>query len=81
MVDVTNVCFDFSGRLTQFSISYLAVRRFKTMIKRTIINIIGSPNGILDLENEYDETLKNIISVSEDMLQIAWKCMKIAPII
>ena len=51
------------------------------MIKRAIINIIGSPNGILDLENEYDETPKNIISVSEDMLQIAWKCMKIAPII
>ena len=51
------------------------------MIKPTIINILGWPNGILDLKKEFDKALKNIPAVSEDLLRIAWKCMKIALII
>ena len=42
------------------------------MTKLKIINIIGYPNGILDLEKGCDQTLKNI-TVSEDLLRIAWK--------
>ena len=48
------------------------------MIKLTIINIWGQRNGILDLKKGFDKTLKNIPAVSEDLLRIAWKCMKIA---
>ena len=48
------------------------------MIKPRIINILGQPNVILDLKKEFDEALKNIPAVSEDLLRIAWKCMKIA---
>ena len=48
------------------------------MIELTIINILGQPNGILDLKKECDKTLKNIPAVSENLLRIAWKCMKIA---
>ena len=44
------------------------------MIKVKIINI----NGILDWQKEFDRALKNIPVVSEDLLRIAWKCMKIA---
>ena len=51
------------------------------MIKLTIINILGQPNGILDLKNRFDKALKNIPAVSEDLLRIAWKCMEIALII
>ena len=51
------------------------------MIKLTIINILGWPNGILDLKKEFVKTLKNIPVVSKDLLGIAWKCMKIALII
>ena len=51
------------------------------MIKPTIINILGQPNGILDLKKEFDKALKNKPAVSEDLLRIAWKCMKIALII
>ena len=29
-------------------------------------------------KNGYDKTLKNIPAVSEDLLMIVWKCMKIA---
>ena len=51
------------------------------MIKLTILIILGKPNGILDLEKGFDKPLKNIPAVSEDLLRIAWKCMKIAQII
>ena len=51
------------------------------MIELTIINILGQPNGILDLKKEFDKTLKNIPAVSQNLLRIAWKCMKIALII
>ena len=48
------------------------------MIKLTIINILGQPKGILDLKKESDKALKNVPAVSEDLLRIAWKFMKIA---
>ena len=48
------------------------------MIKFTILNILGQPNGILDLKKGFDKTLENIRAVSEDLLRIALKCMKIA---
>ena len=51
------------------------------MIKPTIINILRQPNGILDLKKRFDKALKNIAAVSEDLLRIAWKCMKITLII
>ena len=51
------------------------------MITPTITNILGQPNGILDLKKGFDKALKNIPAVSEDLLRIAWKCMKIALII
>ena len=51
------------------------------MIKLTIINISGQPNGILDLKKEFDKALKNLPAVSEDLLSIARKCMKVALII
>ena len=48
------------------------------MINSTTINILGQPNFNLDLKKEYDKTLKNIPTVTEDCLRIDWKCMKIA---
>ena len=51
------------------------------MIKPTIINILGQPNSILDLKKGFDKALKNKPALSEDLLSIAWKCMKIAVII
>ena len=51
------------------------------MIKLTIINILGWPKGILDLKKRFDKALKNIPAVSEDLLRIGWKCVKIVPII
>ena len=35
------------------------------MIKPTIINILGQPNGIVDLKKGFDKTLKNVPAVSE----------------
>ena len=35
----------------------------------------------MDFKKGFDEALKNIPAVSEDLLRIAWKCMKIALII
>ena len=43
------------------------------MIKPAIINILGQPNGIVDLKNRFDKALKNIVAISEDLLSIAWK--------
>ena len=37
--------------------------------------------GILDLKKGFNKPFKNIPPVSEDLLRIAWKCMKIALII
>ena len=51
------------------------------MIKSTIINTLGQPKGILDLKKEFDKARENIPAVSEDLLMIAWKCMKITLII
>ena len=51
------------------------------MIKLTIIDILGEPNGTFDMKNRIDKALKNIPAVSEDFLGTAWKCMKIPPII
>ena len=51
------------------------------MIKLTIMNFLGQPDGILDLKKGFDKVLKNIPAVSEDFLRIAWKYMKIALII
>ena len=57
---------------------YLVVRRTQIMIKLTSFNILGL--SILDLKKGFDKTLKHIPAVSEDLLRIAWKCMKIAMI-
>ena len=51
------------------------------MIKPTIISILGQPNGIVDLKKGFDKALKNESVVSEDLLRISWKCMKIPLII
>ena len=51
------------------------------MTKVTTVNIFGQPNDILDLKIRYDKTVKNILSVGEDMLKIEWNCMKITLII
>ena len=51
------------------------------MIKPTIINILGQPNGFLDLKKGLDKALKNTPAASEDLLRIVWKFMKIAVII
>ena len=51
------------------------------MIKVIIINILGQPDGILDLKKGFDKALKNMSAVREDLLRITWKCMKIALII
>ena len=48
------------------------------MIKFTIISILESPRGILDLKKEFDKALKNISAASEDLLKISRKCIKIA---
>ena len=45
------------------------------MMKLTIFNILEYPNGSLDWKKRFDKT------VSEDLLRIPWKCMKIALII
>ena len=51
------------------------------MIKATIINILGQPDDIAKLKKRFDKALKNTPALSEDLLRIAWKCMKIALII
>ena len=51
------------------------------MIKFTTANIFRKLNDILDLKKICDRTLKNIPTVGEVLLKIAWKCMKIALII
>ena len=51
------------------------------MIKPTFINILGQPYGTLDLKKEFDKALKYRPAVSEDLLRIAWKCVKITLII
>ena len=51
------------------------------MIKLTTLNNLGQPNRILDLKKGYDNTLKTIPTVKEDLLRIVWKGMKIAIII
>ena len=48
------------------------------MIKPTINNILGQPNGIVEFKKGFNKALKNMPAVSEDLLRIAWKCMKIA---
>ena len=51
------------------------------MIKPTIISILGQPNGIVDLKKGFDKAPKDISAVSQDLLRIAWECMKIGLII
>ena len=51
------------------------------MIKLTSINILGQSNVIFDLKKGFDRVLKNTPAVSEYLLRIAWKYMKIALII
>ena len=51
------------------------------MINSTIINILRQPNGIAGLKKGFDKALKNLPAVSEDLLRIVWKCMKIEVII
>ena len=51
------------------------------MIQLTTIHISGKPNDILDLKKGYDKTLKNILTPSEDLLRILWKCTIIVLII
>ena len=41
------------------------------MIKPTVINILGQPNGTLDFKKGFDKALKNIPAVTEDLLRIA----------
>ena len=38
-------------------------------------------DGIVELKKGFDKALKNIPAVSDDLLRIAWKCMKIALIV
>ena len=47
------------------------------MMKLTIFNILGKTNDIFDLNKGFEKALKNISAVSEDLLRIAGKCMKI----
>ena len=42
------------------------------MIRLTTVNILGWPNGVLDLKKGYDKTLKNIATVSEYLPRIVW---------
>ena len=51
------------------------------MIKFAIIDISGFPNGISDFKTGFNKTPKNVPNVSEDLLRIAWQCMKIVLII
>ena len=48
----------------------------QTQIKLTIFNVLGQANDILDLKMGFDKTLKNIPAISEDLLRIAWMCIK-----
>ena len=48
------------------------------MIKPTIINILGWPNGILDLKKGFDKAVKNIPAVRKDLLRIDRNYLKIA---
>ena len=50
------------------------------MIKLTILIVLKQPNGILDLKKDLIK-LNKISAVREDLLRIAWKCMKMAKII
>ena len=46
------------------------------MIKLTIFNMLGQPDGILDFKKGFDKTLENTPAVSEDLRRIAgsvWK--------
>ena len=43
------------------------------MIKLTSLNILGQSNAILNLKKGFDETVKNISTVSEDLLMITLK--------
>ena len=45
------------------------------------INILGQTNDIADLKKGFDKALKTIPAVSEDLLRIACKHMKIVLII
>ena len=47
------------------------------MIKLTIINILGQPNGILNLKKGYDKTLKHIYTVREDLRRICFEVYEI----
>ena len=51
------------------------------MIKLATINILGQPNVILNLKEEYDKTGKTIPTASENLLRIFWKSIEIALII
>ena len=51
------------------------------MLKATIINILGQPNGIVNLKKGFDKALKSIPAASVNLLRIFWKGMKIALII
>ena len=51
------------------------------MINLTITNILGQPNGIVDLKKGFDKTLKKIPAASKDFLRISRNCKKIALII
>ena len=48
------------------------------MIKLTSLIILGQPYDILDLKKGFHKNLKNTQAVSEDLLRISWKYMKIA---
>ena len=48
------------------------------MIKLTTINILGQPNGILELKIKYDKTFTNIPTVRERLQRTVWKCKKFA---
>ena len=63
------IFFDFSGRLWQLSVSFNSLNNDQV----TIFNMLGEPNCISDLKNGFDNTFKNILAVSEDLLSIVWK--------
>ena len=55
---------------------YKDLADFLTDDQITKFNILEYPNGILNFEKRFDKILKNLPAVKEDLLRIAWKCMK-----
>ena len=64
-----------------FVLIFMSARGDMKILFSKIINILGWPNGTLDLKKGFDKAVKNKPAVSYYLLRIAWKCMKIMLII